>query len=109
MDKGNETIMGIQDRESKSKRPPQNRKAFTREREQFDTTTIWSEEFKDALEIALAEGGAIRLGLTRDGGALAVGIYGLGTEPSTEYVRPSDDIGEFWRQLTSSYKGNRDL
>lgn len=101
--------MGIQDRESKSKRNPKARKTFEREREQFDTSTIVTQEFRDALEIALQEGGAIRLGLTRDGGALAVGIYGLGSEPSTEYIRPTDDIGQFWRDLLATFKGSSDL
>lgn len=45
-----------------------------------------------ALVVAFAEsGGAIRLGFTRDGGALAVGCY-LGDDYATEYVRPSEDF-----------------
>ena len=39
-------------------------------------------------------GGAIRFGYTRDGGAYALGIMGDG-EPYTEYLRPTDDIGEY--------------
>lgn len=45
-----------------------------------------------ALITAFAEeGGAVRLGYTRDGGALAVGCY-LGDDYATEYVRPNEDI-----------------
>jgi hypothetical protein len=45
-----------------------------------------------ALTIALAEaGGACRTGLTRDGGALALGIY-IGDDYATEYVRPKEDF-----------------
>lgn len=101
--------MGMNDRQLKDKRKPQERKAFTRNREQFDTATLWTPEFRDAVELALQEGGAIRLGLTRDGGALAVGIYGLGGEPTTEYLRPSDDADAFWRELHGAFKGSNDL
>ena len=38
-----------------------------------------------------AEGGAIRIGLTRDGGALALGLY-KGDDYATEYIRPNEDI-----------------
>jgi len=45
-----------------------------------------------ALITAFAEaGGAIRIGFTRDGGALAVGCY-LGDDYATEYVRPQEDF-----------------
>jgi len=36
-------------------------------------------------------GGAVRVGLTRDGGAWAFGCY-LGDDYATEYVRPSEDF-----------------
>ena len=101
--------MGVYDHESKKKRSPAVRKTFQREQQKFDTTTIFTESFRDAIELALNEGGAIRLGLTRDGGALAVGIYGLGNEPSTEYLRPSDDLEQFWHDLYESFKGSSDL
>lgn len=38
-----------------------------------------------------ASGGAIRVGLTRDGGALALGMY-HGDDYATEYIRPNEDI-----------------
>lgn len=45
-----------------------------------------------ALVISFAEcGGAIRIGYTRDGGALAIGCY-LGDDYATEYIRPSEDF-----------------
>ena len=43
-----------------------------------------------ALEV---EQGALRLGLTRDGGAYAIGVY-LGDDYATEYIKPSED----WRE-----------
>lgn len=45
-----------------------------------------------ALITAFADaGGAIRVGLTRDGGAWAFGCY-LGDDYATEYVRPSENL-----------------
>jgi hypothetical protein len=38
-----------------------------------------------------ANGGAIRVGLTRDGGALALGMY-QGDDYATEYIRPNEDV-----------------
>ena len=45
-----------------------------------------------ALITSFAEaGGALRVGYTRDGGALALGCY-LGDDYATEYIRPSEDF-----------------
>lgn len=45
-----------------------------------------------ALVAEMAEaGGAVRIGLTRDGGALALGMY-HGDDYATEYIRPNEDI-----------------
>lgn len=44
-----------------------------------------------ALVAEMAEnGGAVRIGLTRDGGALALGLY-MGDDYATEYIRPNED------------------
>lgn len=49
-----------------------------------------------ALNTALIEhDGALRVGLTRDGGALALGVY-LGDDYATEYIRPNEG---FWSSL----------
>ena len=50
-------------------------------------------------------GGALRLGYTRDGGAFAIGVYGDG-EPYTEYLRPSDDIETYLRELCDAFGGH---
>lgn len=48
----------------------------------------------DALAAALmTEGGAMRVGATRDGGALAVGVY-HGDDYGTEYIRPDEDFND---------------
>jgi len=45
-----------------------------------------------ALVAELSEnGGAVRIGLTRDGGALALGMY-HGDDYATEYIRPNEDV-----------------
>lgn len=44
------------------------------------------------MQIGMAyAGGAVRVGLTRDGGALAIGIY-HGDHYETEYIRPTEDL-----------------
>lgn len=50
-------------------------------------------------------GGALRLGYTADGGAYALGIYGDGPEPYTEYVRPSEDINSVLEQIGAAFIG----
>lgn len=48
------------------------------------------------------QGGAVRFGYTRDGGAYALGIYGDG-EPYTEYIRPSDDVDGTLRYIAEQW------
>ena len=48
------------------------------------------------------EGGAVRVGFTRDGGALAIGLY-TGDEYGTEYVRPSEDETEAFREIADAW------
>lgn len=56
-----------------------------------------------AIEIITANGGAIRLGKTRDGGAFAIGVYGDGDEPYTDYLRPTDDVLGYLEELAESF------
>jgi hypothetical protein len=42
---------------------------------------------------------AVRVGLTRDGGALALGIY-AGDEYGVEYIRPDEDLGTSIREIS---------
>jgi hypothetical protein len=55
-----------------------------------------------ALSAASSVGGALRFGYSRDGGAYAIGIYGDG-EPYTEFVRPSEDIDGFLRDVEATF------
>ncbi len=56
----------------------------------------------NAISTAADHGGAIRFGYTRDGGAFAIGIYGLG-DPYTEYLRPDDDVEGFLAQVQEAF------
>lgn len=47
-------------------------------------------------------GGAIRVGKTRDGGALALGIY-VGEDVGTEYVRPSEDLHDACEEILAAW------
>jgi len=43
--------------------------------------------------------GALRIGVSRDGGAFAFGIYGDG-DPYTEYCGSDEDVNDYLRALT---------
>jgi hypothetical protein len=57
-----------------------------------------------AIATLAREGGAIRFGYTRDGGAYAIGLY-YGTERVTEYLRPSEDVETYFRALIEDFGG----
>jgi len=46
------------------------------------------------LDAIADEGGAVRFGKSRDGGIVAIGIYGHRANPYTVYLRSGDDIVE---------------
>lgn len=56
-----------------------------------------------AIDAASAQGGALRFGYTRDGGAYAIGIYGDG-DPYTVYCRPSEDLGALLGSITAGFE-----
>lgn len=79
-----------------------NRRSARREaqasRPQFDLFVIDCEGLLKCLEqVALCDG-ALRIGLSRDKGALAIGVYGDG-EPYTDYVGAGEDVNEYFRKL----------
>ena len=49
-------------------------------------------------------GGALRFGYTSDGGAYAIGVYGDGDKPYTDYVRPHEDIDSYLLALYESWE-----
>jgi len=48
-------------------------------------------------------GGALRIGFTRDGGALALGVY-AGADYGTEYVKPDEDLATAVREISLAWK-----
>jgi len=83
-------------------------KGFNRPRPRKETIgadwgMVPAEKLQETISAVTLRGGALRFGYTRDGGAYALGIYGLG-EPYTEYVRPSDDIEGFLDELTEAFR-----
>lgn len=59
-----------------------------------DWNTVDPPLLQQVIATVASAGGAIRFGYTRDGGAYSIGFLGDG-EPYTEYLRPSDNIGEY--------------
>lgn len=56
-----------------------------------------------ALIAAVTEqGGAVRFGYSRDGGAYSIGILGDG-DPYTEWVRPNEDLDGALREMAESW------
>jgi hypothetical protein len=51
---------------------------------------------------AALSGGAIRIGLTRDMGAVAIGVY-QGDDYGTEYVRPNENLEVAIREIAQGW------
>lgn len=56
-----------------------------------------------AIDLACKCGGAIRFGVSRDGGAFSIGIYGDG-EPYTAWCKPSEDIDAKLRDVIELFE-----
>lgn len=76
--------------------------------EDFNIELLKCDEFWAALDLCLAEGGALRFGLSRDKGALGVGIYGL-DDKQTKYVRTRDELLELLEAIYRGFKGSNEL
>lgn len=55
-----------------------------------------------AIIVATESAGALRLGLTRDGGAFAIGCY-AGDDYATEYIRPNEDWETAWYDIVAAW------
>jgi hypothetical protein len=53
-----------------------------------------------------ADGGAVRIGYSRDGGSLAVGCY-MGNDYSTEYVRPNELFDSACQEIAEAWLPNQ--
>src|SRR5512144_689441 len=71
-----------------------------------DWTACNAKLLAETVAIVAASGGALRLVYTRDGGAYAIGFYGDGDTPYTEYVRPSEDVDSYLEALKLAWGGN---
>lgn len=60
-----------------------------------------------AINAAAIARGALRFGLTSDGGAYSIGIYGDGV-PYTEYVKPSEDLNEILEKIVELFEAIAD-
>lgn len=92
------------DRDPKNKGKRADRKIELQTGSDFNLSYITAESLLPTLEIVLSEGGALRLGLTRDGGALAVGIYGYG-DPQTKYARTETEYLAIMEAVYKAFKG----
>lgn len=73
-------------------------------RGQFDLSGLDTGRLLTSLGIAIERGGALRIGLTRDKGALAVGVYVDGAS-ETVYLNAEDDQAQFWDTIDAVYLG----
>lgn len=55
-----------------------------------------------AIGAVVEHDGALRIGVSRDGGAWSFGIYGDG-DPYTEYVPGTEDVNEYLRGLAEYF------
>lgn len=70
----------------------------------FDINLLDDPNILATIKFAMLQGGAIRLGLTQDLGALAVGIYGVG-EPTTKYVRNVNELQTLFAKIYEAFGG----
>jgi hypothetical protein len=68
-----------------------------------DWGRIDAEQLRATIDVMTQTGGALRCGVTRDGGAYSLGIYGDGPEPYTVYVRPNEDMNEILAELEQTF------
>lgn len=96
--------MGFNDHsDSREKRRNDKRQRIQQQREEVVVGSIEAQSLFHALDCVLRQGGAIRIGRTRDGGAWAIGIYGDGDKPYTEYVQGSEDINKYLDNLAEFF------
>lgn len=80
----------------------QSRRMSTAPRELTSQDWAWIIALAEAF---MAQEGALRIGRTRDGGALALGCY-LGEDYATEYIRPSEDLAQAADEIARAWLGD---
>lgn len=92
--------MGFNDHEdSRAQRRNKKRQRIQAARTEVTVGDIEGNALLHALDCVLRGGGAVRIGRTRDGGAWAIGVYGDGDQPYTEYIQGSEDINKYLWEL----------
>lgn len=84
--------------DARSRQREQKRQQRRRARSQVDVDDFPASEFMITLRAAIAVDGALRVGVTRDGGAWAIGVYGLG-EPFTEHANSGQMLADLFEEL----------
>lgn len=64
-----------------------------------DAQGVWA-----AICSASRAGGCLRIGTTRDGGSLAIGVY-HGDSYWVDYLKPSDDVDAYFLRLATEFDG----
>jgi hypothetical protein len=70
-------------------------RAYRARTEPADWKGVDNEAISTAIAAIGSIGGALRFGYSRDGGAYAIGVYGLEKQPYTDYLRPGDDVSAY--------------
>jgi len=90
------------ERESRAKQTAAAKKALPPSTGRGGGVADWSNASPDRLQLLVcrvaAEGGAVRYGYTRDGGAYSIGIY-LGSDSKTYYCNEKEGINEQLEEL----------
>lgn len=82
---------------------PSKRFANRRSLEPADWASADGPQLCKAVSAVCKNGGAIRLGYTRDGGAYAVGIMGDG-DPYTLYCSPRESLTDFLNDIINQFE-----
>ncbi len=89
-------------KESKPDKP-----AVNRRRRKNDAVADWDSAdatlLRSVVSTITKDGGAIRFGYSRDGGAYAVGIFGDG-KPFTEYLGATENVDEWLEGFRIDYE-----
>jgi len=90
------------------RRAAQARKALPQNQRSGNGVADWANANPEmVLELVCAvavEGGAVRFGYTRDGGAYSIGLY-LGSDSKTYYCNDAEGINDQLRELIEYFKG----
>lgn len=68
-----------------------------------DWGSVDADYIRSAIATAARTGGALRFGYTSDGGAYALGIYGDGEKPYTEFIGPNDSVETVLEQVVALF------